>query len=222
MADNSKYGSFVPTTNIYDLENINDKELKPEDIKTLLVRLRQTINTISLSNNIKDSGYYVLEEFVNGQQFFKDPALNSTTEKAAAHRQVYRKVINFGALPNDSTKSVAHGLTIDNTWTFTRIYGTASDPVAKSYIGIPFSVSGSGGAIGTGTGTGTGTLNLSTIKWSDTTAPISTTVNTTVTIAAGTSDFIGIEVDATNVDITTGSDRTAFTTCYVVLEYIKE
>lgn len=32
---------------------------------------------------------------------------------------------------------------------------------------------------------------------------------------------IKIEVDATNVVITTGSDRTAYTICYVVLEYLQ-
>lgn len=36
-----------------------------------------------------------------------------------------------------------------------------------------------------------------------------------------TGNEIQIDVDATNVNITTTSDRTNFTICYVVLEYIK-
>lgn len=173
MADKSKYGSFVATTNVYDLEGIQKEKLSPEDIETVLIRLRQTLNELALSNNIKDSGYYVEEEFVNGQQWFKDPTLNSTTDKAPAPRQVYRKVINFGSLPNTATKSVAHNLDIQDSWSFTRIYGTASDPVAHTYI---------------------------------------------ETGKAG----IDIDVDGTNVNITTGSDLTAYTKCYVVLEFLKE
>lgn len=200
MANNSKYGSFVPTTNIYDLEGIDKKNLKPEDMQTLLVRLRQTINTIALSSNTKFSGHFVLEEFVNGNLWFKDPELNSTTEKAATLRQEHHIVINFGALPNSTTKSVAHGLNIQDSWTFVRQVACATDPVAHTSIGIPFSI-GSGGA---------GGIDISAIKWSDT------------TIGAGTSDFIGIDIDDTNVNITTGSDRTSYTRCVVVLSYIKE
>jgi hypothetical protein len=35
-------------------------------------------------------------------------------------------------------------------------------------------------------------------------------------------DNIELSVDVTNVSITTGSDRTGFTTTYIVLEYIKQ
>ena len=196
MADNSKYGSFVATTNIYDLEG--------KDIETVLIRLRQTLNELALSNNIKDSGYYVLEEFLNGQRWFPDPALNSTTAKAPAPRQVFRKVVNFGALPNATSKTAAHGLSVKDTWTFTRMYATASDPVSHEYISIPYADL---------TASGTGTIDLTGIKWSD------TSVSSSVTIA---NDSISLEADGTNVTITTGTDRSAFTSCYVVLEYIKE
>lgn len=138
MADISKYGSFVATTNVYDLEGLRgEKKLTVENLETILVRLRQTINDIALATNIKDTGYYVLEEFVNGQTYFPDPTLNSTTDKSPIPRQVYRKVINFGALPNTTTKTSAHGLTIGSTWTFTRIYGCATDP-SSSFIPIPY------------------------------------------------------------------------------------
>lgn len=195
MADKSKYGSFVATTNVYDIE---------EDLQTVLVRLRQTINDLALSSNTKDTGYYVLEEFLNGQRWFEDPALNSTTAKSPIPRQVYRKVINFGALPNNTTKSVAHGLTIGSSWTFTRIYGTASDTSANTYVSIPYSVT---------TGSGTGTVNLTAVTWAASSAPVTTTTTT---------DAISIDVDATNVNITTTTDKTAYTACYVILEYIKE
>ncbi len=42
------------------------------------------------------------------------------------------------ALLNGGTKSVPHGITnIDATVTFSRIYATASDPIALTYISVP-------------------------------------------------------------------------------------
>jgi len=213
MPDNSDYGSFVATSNVFDIQNLDQiKKLDSPEFKNFLVRLRNAVNNMALSSNIKDSGYYVLEEFLNSQLFFKDPTLNSTTAKTATYRQVFRKVINFGALPNNTTKSVAHGLTIASTWTFTRIYGTASDTTGNSYIAIPYA-----DTTGSGSVTITGTTDLSSVKWSDTSAPVSGSGSATITI-----DSISIDVDGTNVNITTTSDRTAYTACYVILEYIKE
>src|SRR5678815_1473821 len=115
-------GAFLPTTDVYDTQAIYELDIKSEDFKEFLVRLRQSTNNIALVVNIKDSGYYVLTEFVNGQAFFPNPLLSSTTQQAPVFRQVFRKVINFGALPNAGTKSVAHGIDINSTFTFTRIY----------------------------------------------------------------------------------------------------
>ena len=128
MADKSKYGSFVATTNIYDIDRLQRGEPTIKDLKTVLVRLRQTINDIAISNNKKFSGIFVKEEFLNGNVWFKDPTLNSTTTKAPILRQEFQIVVDFGALPNTATKSVAHGLTLGSTWMFTRIYGCATDP----------------------------------------------------------------------------------------------
>ena len=131
-------GMFVPTTNVWDPSEIFSVDINQPEFKELLVRLYQNLNTISLALNLKDTGYYVQEEFVNGQAFFPNPTLSSTTATNPVHRQVFRKVVNFGALPNNALKSVAHGLTITNTFTFTRIYATASDTTGSNYIPIPY------------------------------------------------------------------------------------
>jgi hypothetical protein len=52
-------------------------------------------------------------------------------------RHVFRKVIDFGSLPNTGTKNVAHGLTWNANTRFTRIYGTATDPSTRS-IPLPY------------------------------------------------------------------------------------
>ena len=172
----ANFGSFVPTTNIWEVQQLLDTDVDPK-LKELLVRLYQNVNNISISLNTRDAGYYVNQEFINGQIFFPNPALDSTTPQTPTMRQVFRLVINFGALPNATTKSVAHGITITSGFSFTRIYATATNP-STSFIPIPFS---------------SPTLNQN----------------------------IKITVDATNVNITTAIDYTAYTICYVILEFIK-
>jgi len=53
-------------------------------------------------------------------------------------RQVFRQVVNFGALPNNTTKSVVHGIVVNTNTTLTRLYAAASDPVNFDYVPIPY------------------------------------------------------------------------------------
>lgn len=177
MANHTLSGAFVPTTNVWDVSQLYDIDVNTPQFKELLVRLYQNVNNIALVLNIKDTGYYVTSEFVNGQSFFPNPANNSTTATAPTLRQVFRKVVNFGALPNNTTKSVAHHIPVTAGFTFTRIYGAASDTSGGHYIPIPY--------------------------------------------ATPVADDIALDVSTTDVTITTSADRTNFTVCYVVLEYIK-
>jgi hypothetical protein len=172
------FGAFLPTTNVWDVSEIYQTDVSSPEFKELLVRLYQNLNNISLMVNIKDSAYYNTQEFVNGQVFFPNPVYTSGTTVKPVLRPVYRLVINFGALPNAGTATVAHGLVINEGYTFTRIYGCASDPINFVYLPLPYA------------------------------SPTDV-------------DNIEVNVDATNVTIITGSDRTAFTTTYVILEYMK-
>lgn len=172
------YGSFVPTTNIWDVGLLYQTDVNSPEFKELLVRLYQNVNNISIALNTKDTGYYTTQEFVNGQLYFPNPALNSSTPTVASYRQVFRTTVNFGALPNSGTKSVPHNIAITDAFTFTHIYGTASDVTGNSYIPLPF---------------------------------VDTSGNN-----------IELNVDATNINIITTSDRTNYTVCYVVVEYLKQ
>lgn len=174
--NNVNPGIFLPTTPMFDVGDLDNKE----NMKQLVVKLTQFVNDIANQTNLKDSGYYVLEEFVNGQAYFANPALSSTTTQQPTIRQVFRKVIDFGALPNAGAKVVAHGIAPDATFTFTRIYATASDPAAFTYIPIPYA--------------------------------------STVAVA----NNIQLDVGPVNVTITTGINRTNYTRCFIVLEYIKQ
>jgi hypothetical protein len=166
-------GAFIPTTNVWDVTEIQNLDLDP-GLRELLVRLYQNLNRMSLLINLKDTGYYVTFETINSQMW--TPAGPVATNNYIPD---FRIVVNFGTLPNTATKSVAHGLQgISGTWSFTRIYATASDPIGLTYIPIPYA------------------------------SPV-------------LANNIELNVDATNVNITTGSDRTNYTICYVVLEYLK-
>lgn len=185
MATDSEYGAFLPTTDVFDRSIIESIDVNSPEFKDFLVRLYQTTNNIANAVNIRDAGYYIQDEFVNGQLWFENPALSSKTTQSPEHRQVWRKVINFGALPSGAPAfiDVAHGITFAATGpvTFTRIYGTATDPATPMAIPIPYSSA---------------------------TAVVSN---------------LELYVNATNVRITTGgTDYSAYTTCYVILEYIKQ
>ena len=173
------YGSFIPTTNVWDVSQLYQTDVNSPEFKELLVRLYQNVNNIAIALNTKDTGYYTTQEFVNGQLYFPNPALNSSTPTVATFRQVFRTTVNFGALPNATTKSVPHNIDVTAGFSFTRIYATASDQVGLTYIPIPY-------------------------------------------VDAIDGKYIQLDVDATNVNITTTSDRTNYTVCYVVVEYIKQ
>jgi hypothetical protein len=129
MAD---HGAFIPSTFVWDMQEIMDIDVTSDKFKELLVRLYQNINLIQTTLNIKDSAFYDSEEFVNGQVY---PAVTGTN--ATNVRQVFRKMVSFGALPNTAAKTVAHGIDITVGFTFTRIYGAASDTTNLLYLPIP-------------------------------------------------------------------------------------
>jgi hypothetical protein len=140
----SNVGSFIGTTNVWDVQKIKSVDVNSDEFKELLVRLYQNVNNIVLALNIKDVGYYSIPEFLNGQLFFPNPTLSISNAQSHAYRQVFRTVVNFGALPNAGAKSVAHNIDINtalpSNFSFTRIYGAASNGTSQtSFIPLPFS-----------------------------------------------------------------------------------
>lgn len=168
------YGGFVPTTNVWDTAQVYETDVNSVQFKELLVRLYQDVNRIALVLNTKDTAIYDnTSPLVNGQAWFPNSA---NVTNLADYRQVYRTVVDFGALTNGTTKSQPHYIECTAGVTFTRIYATASDTTGFNYIPIPY--------------------------------------------AGSAGDNVEINVDSTNVNITTNSDRTNFNVCYVILEYL--
>jgi len=143
MANDTEFGAFLPTTDAYDRSLVEALDVNSPEFKDFIVRLYQTTNNIALAVNIRDAGYYTENEFINGQLWYQNKSLSSKTSQAPEYRQVYRKVVDFGALPDGTgavTKTIAHGITVDSNTTFTRIYGAASrTATADSYIPLPYS-----------------------------------------------------------------------------------
>lgn len=167
-------GQFVPTTETFDSGVIdNEGNINREALQEFILRVRQIINEISVIINVKQTGYYPLEEFITGNLYFE------RTGQLNEFRPSQWRVIDFGTLPNNGIKTVPHNITFDANTEFVRIYGTATDPVGLVAIPIPFSS------------------------------------------VAGVSDGIELFIDQNNVSIETVSDRTAFTICTVIIEYIQ-
>jgi hypothetical protein len=128
MPERTDIGSYVPSTFIWDMNEIEDIDITSDKFRELLIRLYQNLNLMQNVLNVKESAYYDIQEFVNGQLY-----LTTNNEP----RQVIRKMIQFGALPNTGVKAVAHGITTTRLFTFTRIYGASSDTTNMLYTPLP-------------------------------------------------------------------------------------
>jgi len=147
----------------------------PEDEEEKDLKIRQYLNDIATATNTKDSGIYDAVETITGQSFL--PLFSTQTGANATYRTVFRKVIDFGALPNTTTKSVAHGITFGSTFSATKIYGASTNP-GTSWIPLPYA-------------------------------------------SPTAANNIELNLDATNVNVITGSNRTAYTRTFIIVEYIK-
>lgn len=101
-----------------------------EDWGQFLVQMTKLNADIARSVNIREIGNYQLAEQLTGQYFFPSSNVQS-------NRQTFRTVVNFGALPNSTTKSVAHGIAVTLNTIFTRIYGCATNP-STEFAPIPY------------------------------------------------------------------------------------
>lgn len=135
--DTANWGLFIPSTYILDVARLHEIDVKSPEFKELLVRLYQTVNSIAIATNLKDTGYHLTTEFVTSQLLFD---VNNDLNNL---RPIYRTVVNFGALPAAGTKSVAHNIPDimvagTTTFSFTKIYGAATNPTTVTFIPLPF------------------------------------------------------------------------------------
>lgn len=130
----------IATSFLFDVGYINSLDVQSAEFKEFLVRLYQNINNIALVLNMKDTAFYRLYEFNTSQSFFPNPALTALTPQQPDYRTVFRIVVNCGTLPNNATNNIPHNIpNISTSYSFTRIYGAASNQTALEYIPLPYS-----------------------------------------------------------------------------------
>ena len=166
--DSQQLESYVP---VYDVV-----PERWEDARPFLV---EQLKRIALAVNIREIGWFLDEELLSGKAFI--PGSNDVLELGSSQRfrQVLRKVIDFGTLPNAGAKTVPHGIMFDNNFTLVDLWAAATDPVGLTAFSIPF---------------------------------------TTASLTGEVELFI----DAININIITQSNRSTYTRCFIVIEYMQE
>ena len=129
-------GSFIPTTNVWDVSQLYSVDVGSPEFKELLVRLYQNVNNIALVLNTKYSGFNLLEEFVNGKLYY-----NLVSSNPLDLRPSFTKVIDIPAL-GPGVNNFSHGLTIGTTWSFNYIGGAVSNTGTNNYLPLPFASAG--------------------------------------------------------------------------------
>ena len=138
-------GAFLPTTQTWPTEEIADIQGISQGMKEHLAKMYQRFNDMATMINKKDTGLYPREEFVCGKQFYPKIGLDSSSSSTPRMRQVIRKVIawtdNLGAykaLPNNTSMTVAHGITFNADTIPVDVRATCYDPVAYKSITLPW------------------------------------------------------------------------------------
>lgn len=118
--DNAQITNQIPTT----IDFTGDESIFKE---TLTSSFRKVANTV----NSKTGGLYQPQELSNSEQFF-------TPSNPQKQRNVYRMTVDFGVLPNNTTKSVPHGINFTSEFTLTKAYGASTDADSLLYIPLPY------------------------------------------------------------------------------------
>lgn len=139
--DQIDYGSYVSTTNVWDVTNLYEVDVNSTEFKELLVRLYQNINNISVVLNTKCTGYYINQEFVSGKLFF-NPSPTAEENDQSELRPGYIMTVNTGALGPGVT-AINHNIPVTNTFHWMFISGAATD--TGTLIGYPLPFAGAAG-----------------------------------------------------------------------------
>lgn len=84
--------------------------------------------------NIREIGWYLDQEVLTGKQFIPGTTLSGNPIQ---YRSIFRKVVDTGALPNTTTKSVPHGITWTQNFQLIQMYGGATQPTINA-IPLPY------------------------------------------------------------------------------------
>lgn len=102
-----------------------------EDPKEMRFDINDLYQTIASAVNNKIGGLYVPQEKINSEQYFNAADIQH-------YKNVYRMVVDFGSLPNTTSKSIPHNISgWNSSFRLTCAYGASTDPISLEAISIP-------------------------------------------------------------------------------------
>lgn len=110
---------------------------KWEDARPMLVEI---LRRLTSSSNAKEIGSFLNMQLLTGRQFIPGTNINPNLQPNE-YRDVFRMVIDFGALPNAGTKSVAHNITAVpdfSVFTLVNLYLSATDAIAFTSFSLQY------------------------------------------------------------------------------------
>lgn len=116
----------------------------PDDWEQGKVSMVEHLKKISNGVNAREIGFYLDEEVLSGKQFAPTGTLSGTSEQ---FRSGFRMVVDFGSLPNNTSKSVAHNIVVDVNFTLVEMYAAATDPIGLTALPIPYASNSAGDPI---------------------------------------------------------------------------
>jgi hypothetical protein len=102
----------------------------PDSYETAREILINELSSIKQHTNRKTSGEYLAFETLTNQTLSRGSQNSS---------EIFRIMVDFGALPNATQKTVPHGIDFTTSTRFVKIYGTATDPFGLVAFPIPYS-----------------------------------------------------------------------------------
>lgn len=138
--DTKMRGTTLPTTYIWDVSPIYDLNLS-NDVKELLVRMYQNINSIALVTNTKESGYYLTDAlYYNDQQWFPNTNTGELTNPyiKPVNRSGGRVTLKDIALPNTGTVSIPHNIPCTPQTRIFVKYADAVNSAGTSFLPLPY------------------------------------------------------------------------------------
>lgn len=90
----------------------------------------ENFKKISEAVNIREIGWVLQEQLLTGKNF------QPTETNSQEFRSIFRKLLNFSPLAT-GTKTVAHGITFNSSFTLLQIYGGATNTTTLTAAPIP-------------------------------------------------------------------------------------
>ena len=119
--------SYVP---VYDVV-----PEKWEDARPFLV---EQLKLMATAINSREIGFYLDEELLTGKAFIPGQVDFNQVGASSVFRSVLRKVIDFGTLPNNSTKSVPHNILFDDNFTLINLSMACTSPTNLRAFGFSY------------------------------------------------------------------------------------